>query len=116
VLVRAPQISGVDCAAGATNCTVHGKNLFFAAAFSADKEFAHPTQVPTGFAEESLQVPAPSDGATLYLRLRDDPSALAALALPNPVKPAATAATAAVATPIAAPAAAATPPPQVPKL
>ncbi|SEF74400.1 hypothetical protein SAMN05421819_1028 [Bryocella elongata] len=93
VLVRSPQITGVDCAVGSASCTVHGHNLFFAAAFSADKDFAHPTQVPTGFADESLQVPVPTDGSTLYVHLRDDPSAEAELTLPNPVKPAVAATT-----------------------
>jgi len=86
VLVRSPQFTSVDCSAGATTCTLRGHNLFLAAAFSADKGFEHPTDVPTGFADESLQVPVPSDGATLYIHLRDDPAAMAELTLPSPIK------------------------------
>lgn len=86
ILVRAPQIASVDCASDASSCTVHGRNLFFASAFGADKAFAHAAEVPTGFADASMQVPVPTDGTTLYLKLRDDPGAMADVALPTPVK------------------------------
>jgi len=54
--------------------------------FAADKDFAKPTEVPTGFAENTFTVPAPADGTTLYLKLRDDPDAVAAITLPTPIQ------------------------------
>jgi hypothetical protein len=77
--------------------------------FAATKNFDNPTDVPTGFNENNFTVPTPADGATLYLKLRDDPSAVAAVTLPVPVqKPASSAAsTSPTATPasVAAPSA-----------
>jgi hypothetical protein len=54
--------------------------------FSAGKDFAKPTEVPTGFAESTFIVPTPADGTTLYLKLRDDPDAVAAITLPTPIQ------------------------------
>jgi len=87
VLVRAPQITAIHCTtAEAPTCTIDGSNLFFVQSFDAAKDFAKPTDVPTGFAENNFAVPTPSDGATLYLKLRDDPSAVATVTLPTPVQ------------------------------
>jgi hypothetical protein len=54
--------------------------------FGAARDFAKPTDVPTGFAENAFTVPTPVDGATLYLKLRDDPAAIATVMLPTPVQ------------------------------
>src|ERR1700722_15803973 len=87
ILVRVPQITAIHCTtADAPTCTVEGSNLFFVQSFGASKDFAKPTDVPTGFAENNFTVPTPADGATLYLKLRDDPSAVATVTLPAPVQ------------------------------
>ena len=87
VLVRAPQITAIHCtSADAPTCTVEGSNLFLVQSFGATKDFARPADVPTGFAENNFTVPTPADGATLYLKLRDDPSAVATVTLPTPLQ------------------------------
>jgi len=87
VLVRAPQITAIHCTtADAPTCTVDGSNLFLVQSFDAAKDFAKPTDVPTGFAESNLAVPTPADGATLYLKLRDDPNSVATVTLPTPLQ------------------------------
>ncbi len=86
-LVRAPQITAIECTTSeAPTCKANGKNLFLAQSFSAAQDFSKPTEVPTGFAEGSLPVPTPTDGATLYLKLRDDPAAIATIKLPTPIQ------------------------------
>jgi len=70
----------------APTCTIDGSGLFLVRSFSAGKDFAKPTEVPTGFAERTFIVPTPADGTTLYLKLRDDPDAVAAITLPKPVQ------------------------------
>lgn len=89
-LVRTPQITAIQCTTTeAPDCTLKGQNLFLVQSFGASKDFAKPAEVPTGFADDTFQVPTPADGTTLYLKLRDDPDALAAVTLPMPVpKPA----------------------------
>ncbi|HUE22910.1 MAG TPA: hypothetical protein VMQ86_14585, partial [Bryobacteraceae bacterium] len=86
-LVRMPQITAIHCTtADAPTCTIDGSGLFLVRSFSAGKDFAKPTEVPTGYAEETLSVPTPADGTTLYLKLRDDPDAVAAITLPTPIQ------------------------------
>jgi hypothetical protein len=124
VLVRTPEITAIHCAApapaatGATpapapatpaTCTLDGTHLFLVQSFGASKDFTAPAEVPTGFYENTFAVPTPTDGSTLYLKLRDDPSAVATVTLPTPIpKPAppapepATAAAASAATPATA--------------
>ncbi|SDF38570.1 hypothetical protein [Terriglobus roseus] len=95
VLVRTPEISDVKCTgADAPTCTVDGKNLFLVQTFGAGKDFAKTADVPTGYAQGELAVPTPSDGATLYLKLRDDPNAVAMIKLPSPAHAAASPASA----------------------
>jgi hypothetical protein len=48
---------------------------------ASDREFTHPVPVPSGFADASLAVPRPN-GTTLYLKLRDDPTAINIAVLP----------------------------------
>jgi hypothetical protein len=109
ILVRVPQITAIYCTtADAPTCTVDGNNLFLVQSFGAAKDFVKPTDVPTGFAEDNITVQTPADGATLYLKLRDDPSAVATVTLPTPLQePTASVTTARTATPApeAAPAA-----------
>ena len=86
-LVRTPQIAAIHCTtAGAPTCAIDGSGLFLVRSFSAAKDFAKPAEVPTGFAEGTFNVPTPADGTTLYLKLRDDPGAVAAITLPTPVQ------------------------------
>ena len=86
VLVRTPEISEVKCTtADAPTCAVTGKNLFLVQTFSAGSDSAKSADVPTGFAQSEFAVPTPADGATLYLKLRDDPAAAATLKLPTPI-------------------------------
>ncbi|QMV20327.1 hypothetical protein GOB94_09270 [Granulicella sp. 5B5] len=89
-LVRTPQITAVNCTtADAPTCTVNGDNFFLVQSFGAAQDFAKPADVPTGFADSTFTVPTPADGSTLYLKLRDDPTAVAKLTLPTPIpKPA----------------------------
>jgi hypothetical protein len=86
-LVRTPQITAIHCTtADAPTCTIDGGDIFLVQSFSAGKNFAKPTEVPTGFAENTFNVPTPADGTTLYLKLRDDPDAVAAITLSIPVQ------------------------------
>ncbi len=105
-LVRTPKISAINCTTPeAATCTLDGNDLFLAQSFAAGKDFAKPTDVPTGFSDSTFNVPTPTDGATLYLKLRDDPTNIATVTLPTPLhKPAERA------THPPAPASAATPP------
>jgi hypothetical protein len=86
VLVRAPQITAIKCTtADAPRCTVEGSKLFLVQAFGAGKDAGKTVDVPTGFADGSFAVPTPTDGTTLYLKLRDDPGPVASVTLPTPV-------------------------------
>ncbi|WP_174241289.1 hypothetical protein [Granulicella sp. L46] len=86
-LVRTPKITGIKCTdANAPTCALNGDNLFLAQSFAAGKDFAKPTDVPTGFAETTFNVPTPTDGTTLYLKLRDDPTNTATVTLPTPLQ------------------------------
>lgn len=110
VLVRTPKISAIQCTTSdAPSCKAQGDNFFLVQSFSGAKDFSKPVDVPTGYADNSFAIPTPSDGTTIYLKLRDDPSQQATLKLPTPVQKAPT--------PAAAPAAAnppTTPPAPVP--
>jgi hypothetical protein len=115
-LVRSPQITAIHCTTpNAATCSVEGKNLFLVQSFAAGKDFAKPTDVPTGFADASLNVPTPAHGTTLYLKLRDDPSIAATVTLPNPI-PSNPVPTAAAAPAAPAPAAKPTPAPAAPAI
>jgi hypothetical protein len=86
-LVRTPQITAIHCTTlDAPDCTLDGTHFFLVQAFGASKNFTKPTVVPTGFSDSNLKVPTPADGTTLYLKLRDDPSALATITLPTPLQ------------------------------
>jgi len=83
ILVRTPQIKAMQCtAANPPACTADGANLFLVQSFSTSKDFAKPAEVPTGFADSTFAVPAPAEGNTLYLKLRDDPDSVATLIVP----------------------------------
>jgi hypothetical protein len=54
--------------------------------FAAAKDFVNSFEVPSGFAQHTFAVPTPADGATLFLKLRDDPGAVAAINLVAPIQ------------------------------
>jgi len=86
-LVRTPRITAIHCTtAGAPTCTADGSNFFLVQSFGATKDFAKAVDVPNGFAENTFSVPMPADGTTLYLKLRDDPTVVATIALPMPIQ------------------------------
>ena len=103
-LVRTPTITGITCAklsartaekqgdrptdeAAPTDsgCQIVGTNLFLVDSIAADSSFTAPAEVPLGFAGENLPVPRPADNRTLYLKLRDDPSAVTTVTAAGPL-------------------------------
>jgi hypothetical protein len=81
-LVRVPALKEVRCPGGPDEpCRLVGSSLFLIDAVASNSQFTHPVQVPPGFADTSLKVPRPN-GTLLYLKLRDDPSAVNSVALP----------------------------------
>ncbi|WP_160115002.1 hypothetical protein [Bryocella elongata] len=91
-LVRLPALGQLQCAIDVTQpCTLSGTNLFLVSAISTDPALANPVSVPDGYTANTLTVPHPASSGTLFLRLRDDPtavdSALLPLALPSPPPP-----------------------------
>ena len=58
-----------------------GANLFLIDSIASDPQFTHVVPVPRGFIESNLSVPRPDNGP-LYLKLRDDPSAVDTTAIP----------------------------------
>ncbi len=75
-LVRLPALGDIDCSAGPGQpCVLSGSDLFLIDALSADPAFDHPVQVPEGFTGEALTIPHPR-ARRLYVKLRDDPSAV----------------------------------------
>jgi hypothetical protein len=81
-LVRIPTFKEIRCPdAPDKQCTLFGTNLFLLDSVASDAAFTHAVPVPVGFAESTLAVPRPN-GTLLYLKLRDDPAAVNAAALP----------------------------------
>jgi hypothetical protein len=77
-LVRLPVLSQLKCVKGATDkpCVITGSNLFLIDSIAADANFTNSVSVPEGYADLTLAVPHPDATKTLYLKLRDDPSAI----------------------------------------
>lgn len=81
-LVRLPTLKEVRCPADPVAlCTLTGENLFLIDSVSNSKEFTNSMAVPPGFAGSSMKVPRPN-GTIFYLKLRDDPNAVAKVASP----------------------------------
>jgi hypothetical protein len=81
-LVRIPALKDVHCPANPQKqCVLNGSNLFLLDSVAATSGFSSAVTVPVGFAGSSLDVPRPN-GALLYIKLRDDPSAVNTVALP----------------------------------
>jgi hypothetical protein len=55
--------------------------LFLIDSVASDQQFAHNAPVPTDFIDATLAVPHPSESG-LYIKLRDDPSAINTVVLP----------------------------------
>lgn len=75
-VVRVPTLTGLDCAAKASRCTLRGKDLFLLRAVSAGEAPAQRVAVPDGFTGPGLDIPRP-EGGRLSLTLRDAPEAVA---------------------------------------
>ena len=81
-LVRVPHLRDVRCPDDPEKqCVLSGDLLYLIDSIASDREFTHPVPVPSGFADASLAVPRPN-GTTLYLKLRDDPTAINIAVLP----------------------------------
>jgi hypothetical protein len=79
-LARLPRIEAVDCKGKAKgSCTVRGQDLFLIDALAATQKFEKSTAVPQGYTGSSLTAPFATDGR-LYLRLRDAPEKMVAVA------------------------------------
>ena len=80
-LVRLPMLKELKCpAAPELPCKLFGADLFLVDSVSNEAQFGRAVQVPDGFTGYSLSVPHPTDGQ-LFVKLRDDPSAIHAVAL-----------------------------------
>ena len=84
-LVRLPHIKAIQCTEfDAPTCMIEGSDLFLSLAFSSTETFESEAPVPTGFDEPTFVMSMPASGArnALYMRLRDDPRATAAIRIP----------------------------------
>jgi len=80
-LVRMPELRELKCAAVATEeatCSLSGADLFLVESVARGPEFEDAVEVPEGFPGYSLLVPHPGDEG-LYLKLRDNPTAIHAV-------------------------------------
>jgi hypothetical protein len=81
-LVRLPKLQELRCPNSPDQqCTLHGSSLYLLDSISTDPQFQQSTPVPDGFSGSTLNVPHPS-GADLYVKLRDDRSAVNKVDLP----------------------------------
>lgn len=82
ILVRLPAIHDVKCPPQpARPCRLTGSDLFLLDALSNSPAFDHAVQIPEGFPGSTLTVPRPMQGK-LFVRLRDDPSAINPVTFP----------------------------------
>jgi hypothetical protein len=81
VLVRLPVLREIRCAASPDKpCQLSGDKLYLIDSVASDPQFTHTAPVPTGFLDATLSVPHPGETG-LYLKLRDDPSAVSTATL-----------------------------------
>ncbi len=81
-LVRIPSVKEIRCPDSPDRqCKLTGSNLFLIDSVASDSQFSHTVPVPAGFVDSTLSVPRPN-GTLLYLKLRDDPSAVNMMVLP----------------------------------
>ena len=94
-LVRLPTLTSLSCTSDLTaTCTLDGENLYLVDSLAQDAAFTTPTTIPEGFVGDTVNLPRPpslaatapanrpAPSVTLYLRLRDDPSAANIVTLP----------------------------------
>jgi hypothetical protein len=82
VLVRVPVLKGIRCSAKPDKpCELSGASLYLIDSVASDPQFTHTAPVPAGFLDATLSVPHPGETG-LYLKLRDDPSAVSTATLP----------------------------------
>jgi hypothetical protein len=82
VLVRLPVLKEIRCPASPDKpCQLSGDNLYLIDSVASDPQFTHTAAVPAGFLDATLSVPHPGETG-LYLKLRDDPSAVSTATLP----------------------------------
>ncbi len=75
-LVRRPHLTEASCSAGV--CTLRGQELFLIDALSTKEDFQDPIVIPRTTATDELSFPvAATHVHTIFLRLRDDTSAIA---------------------------------------
>ena len=81
-LVRLPTLKELRCPdASDKQCTLQGTGLYLLDSVSTDAQFQQSTPVPDGFAGSALSVPHPT-GTELYVKLRDDRTAVNRVTLP----------------------------------
>jgi hypothetical protein len=81
-LVRLPALTELRCPdASDQQCTLQGTGLYLLDSVSADAQFQQSVPVPDGFAGSTLTVPHPT-GTELYVKLRDDRTAINKVILP----------------------------------
>ncbi len=81
-LVRTPHLKEVRCPDDPEKqCELSGDLLYLIDSIASDQEFTHAVSVPSGFGDTSLAVPRPN-GTVLYIKLRDDPTAVNIAVLP----------------------------------
>jgi hypothetical protein len=81
-LVRLPTLKELRCPRALdSQCTLQGSSLFLLDSVSTDAQFQQSVAVPDGFAGSSLSVPRPP-GTELYVKLRDDRTAVNKVVLP----------------------------------
>ncbi len=82
VLVRLPVLKEIRCSASPDKpCQLTGSNLYLIDSVASDPQFTHTAPVSTDFLDATLSVPHPGESG-LYLKLRDDPSAVCTATLP----------------------------------
>jgi hypothetical protein len=80
-LVRLPVLKDLTCpATPELACKLSGTHLYLVQSVSNSPQFTNPVQVPEGFLGSALPVPHP-DGGPLYVKLRDDSSAINSISL-----------------------------------
>lgn len=81
-LVRLPKLQELRCPDSPDKqCTLSGSSLYLLDSVATDPQFQQSIPVPDGFAGAALNVPHPT-GQELYVKLRDDRSAVNKLDLP----------------------------------
>jgi hypothetical protein len=82
VLVRLPVLQEIHCSASPDKpCQLSGSGLYLIDSVASDSQFTHTAPVPAGFLDTTLSVPRPGERG-LYIKLRDDPSAVSTATLP----------------------------------